>query len=116
VRLDAFLRVLVQGSVQADGVLWGHAQVRERLGIDDVHLILERVRGWAQRLERTLELRVRHDGGGPPVDLALASLCESSGGLRQWVHRVPLGGAHVERADEVLVLDVELLQGGASLR
>ena len=116
VRLDALLRVLVEGAVEPDGVLGGHAQVRQPLGIDDVHLILERVRGGTQRLERALELRVRHDRGGAPVDLALASLRESSGGVVQGLERVPLGGAHVECADQVLVLDVELLQRRASLR
>ena len=97
-------------------MLGGHAQVRQPLGIDDVHLILECVRGGTHRLERALELRVRHDRGGAPVDLALASLRESSGGVVQGLERVPLGGAHVECADQVLVLDVELLQRRASLR
>ena len=78
VRLGAFSRVLVQGSVERDGTLGIHAEVQEAERIQSLELGGDRA--GAHVLDHALELGVRHHGGRSSVDVGLGRAGESRGG------------------------------------
>ena len=106
VRLGAFSRVLVQGSVERDGTLGIHAEVQEAERIQSLELGGDRA--GAHVLDHALELGVRHHGGRSSVDVGLGRAGESRGG----------GGgiASAGGLEGDLVLRVKLVEGRTRLR